>query len=76
MPEPTRSMAPPIPLSFLPGISQLERSPLEETCIPPMQVMLRCFPRMIPKETEVWKVELPGMVLMVSFPALIKSESS
>ena len=45
----TRSMAPPMPLTILPGIIQLAMSPSLETCIAPRMAASILPPRIIPK---------------------------
>ena len=45
----TRSMAPPMPLTILPGTIQLARSPVSDTCIPPRIDRAICPPRIIAK---------------------------
>ena len=45
----TRSMAPPMPLTILPGIIQLARSPFTATCIAPRIDRSMWPPRIIPK---------------------------
>ena len=48
----TRSMAPPMPFTILPGIIQLARSPFSATCMAPRIDRLMCPPRIIPKESD------------------------
>ena len=45
----TRSMAPPMPLTSLPGTIQLARSPLQATSMPPRTATSRWAPRIIAK---------------------------
>ena len=45
----TRSMAPPMPLTILPGIIQLARSPFTATCMAPRIDRSMWPPRIIPK---------------------------
>src|ERR1700743_75312 len=71
----TRSIAPPMPLTILPGIIQLARSPSSETCMAPSTATSRCSPRMIPKEVDDPKYAAPGNAVTVSLPALIRSAS-
>mmetsp|Transcript_51318 Transcript_51318/g.159064 ORF Transcript_51318/g.159064 Transcript_51318/m.159064 type:complete len:224 (-) Transcript_51318:1037-1708(-) len=71
--EETRSMAPPMPLTIFPGMIQLARSPLAATSIAPRMVTSTFEPRIMAKESEDEKVEEPGIMVMVSLPALIKS---
>mmetsp|Transcript_20425 Transcript_20425/g.38089 ORF Transcript_20425/g.38089 Transcript_20425/m.38089 type:complete len:363 (+) Transcript_20425:123-1211(+) len=73
---PTRSIAPPIPLTIFPGIIQFARSPFEETCMPPRIVRPTLQDRIIPKESEELNVEAPGTGVTVCFPALIQSASA
>eukprot|EP00116_Pleurobrachia_bachei_P018842 sb/3479104/ len=40
--DPTKSIAPPIPFTIFPGIIQLARSPLADTCRPPSMVRSTC----------------------------------
>ena len=72
----TRSIAPPIPLTILPGIIQLARSPLALTCIAPRIARLILPPRIIPNESADEKIDEPGMVVTVCLPALIMSGST
>src|SRR3954462_9263421 len=46
----TRSMAPPMPGTILPGIIQLARRPPASTCKPPSTVMSTCPPRIRPND--------------------------
>ena len=46
----TRSIAPPMPFTILPGIIQLARSPFCATCIAPRIERSICPPRTMPKE--------------------------
>src|ERR1700728_4859624 len=52
---PTRSMAPPIPLTTLPGIIQLARSPFSATCMAPRIAMSMWPPRIIANESDELK---------------------
>jgi hypothetical protein len=47
----TMSPAPPMPLTILPGIIQLARSPCSETSIAPSTVASRCPPRTMANES-------------------------
>ena len=47
----TRSIAPPMPLTSLPGIIQLARSPFSETSMAPRIAMSILPPRIIPNES-------------------------
>lgn len=40
--EDTRSMAPPMPFTIIPGIIQLAKSPFSDTCMPPRIVRSMC----------------------------------
>ena len=72
-PHDTKSIAPPMPFNLIPGISQLEISPVAETCIDPSTVISKWPPRIIPNESDEEKKEDPGIVVTVSFHALIRS---
>mmetsp|Transcript_13791 Transcript_13791/g.35551 ORF Transcript_13791/g.35551 Transcript_13791/m.35551 type:complete len:343 (-) Transcript_13791:465-1493(-) len=72
----TRSIAPPIPLTILPGMIQLARSPFSATSSAPSKVSCTLPARIMPNEVEDEKVDEPGIVVTVSFPALIMSGSS
>src|SRR6266496_861881 len=72
----TRSIAPPMPLTILPGIIQLARSPRTETCMAPRIATSMCPPRIMPKEVAESKNEAPGRTVTVSLPALIRSGST
>ena len=74
--EATRSIAPPIPLTMTPGIFQLAMSPFWATSIAPKIVRCTCLARIIPKLMAESKKAAPGRVVMVCFPALIRSASS
>ena len=58
LPQATKSMAPPIPLTILPGIIQLAILPDSSTSIAPITVRSTCPPRIIAKDSELEK-ELP-----------------
>ena len=51
----TRSMAPPMPLTILPGTIQLARSPFWATCMPPKIDRAIWPPRIIAKESALEK---------------------
>ena len=68
-----RSMAPPIPFTFLPGIIQFAKEPSCATCIAPRIVRSKCPPLTIPKESLEQKKEEPGKTVIVYLLALIKS---
>ena len=72
-PHDTKSIAPPIPFNLIPGIIQLAISPVHDTCIDPRTVISKWPPRIIPNESDEEKKEDPGIVVTVSFQALIKS---
>ena len=72
----TRSIAPPMPFTILPGIIQLARSPVSETCMAPRMARLMCPPRIMPKLSAEEKKLEPGSVVTVCLPALIRSAST
>ena len=72
----TRSIAPPMPFTRLPGIIQLARSPRSETCIAPRIARSMWPPRIMANESALEKVAAPGTNVTVSFPALIRSAST
>ncbi|MNQ97962.1 hypothetical protein D3C85_1136340 [compost metagenome] len=74
--EATRSMAPPMPFTILPGIFQLAISPFSDTSMAPKMVRSTFCARIIPKLMAESKIDEPGKVVMVCLPALIKSASS
>ena len=74
--EATKSIAPPIPFTILPGIFQLAISPFSETSIAPRIVKSTFWLRIIPKLKAESKKLAPGSVVMVCLPALIISASS
>ena len=51
----TRSMAPPMPFTILPGIIQFARSPFSATCMAPRIDRSMCPPRIIAKESALEK---------------------
>lgn len=77
-------MAPPIPFTSLPGIIQFAISPflatllleLFYTCIAPRIVKSKWPPLIIPKDSLLEKIDDPGIIVIVSLPALIRSGSS
>ena len=71
----TRSIAPPMPLTRLPGIIQLARSPRSDTCIAPRIARSMWPPRIIANESALENVDAPGTNVTVSLPALIRSAS-
>jgi len=42
----------------------------------PKKLISKCPPLMMAKEVELEKIEEPGIIVIVSFPALIKSGSA
>src|SRR5690606_3453968 len=72
----TRSMAPPIPLTIVPGMLQLARSPLSETCMAPRIETSPCPPRIMANDAAESKTLPPGRIVTVCLPALIRSASS
>ncbi|CAO2588889.1 hypothetical protein LEMLEM_LOCUS5179 [Lemmus lemmus] len=72
----TKSMAPPMPFTFLPGTIQLARSPYLETCIAPSMVSWMCPPRIMAKESSLAKKQPPGITVTVCLPALMTSAST
>ena len=56
----TRSIAPPMPLTILPGIIQFARSPRSETCIAPSTARSMWPPRIIPNESAESKNDAPA----------------
>mmetsp|Transcript_148346 Transcript_148346/g.474814 ORF Transcript_148346/g.474814 Transcript_148346/m.474814 type:complete len:217 (+) Transcript_148346:169-819(+) len=72
----TRSMAPPMPFTILPGMIQFAKSPFAATSMAPRIVMSTCPPLIIAKESAEEKVEEPGIIVMVSLPALMRSGST
>ena len=72
----TRSIAPPMPLTTLPGIIQLARSPVALTCIAPRTAMSTWPPRIIANDSAESKNDEPGRTVIVSLPALIRSGST
>ena len=74
--EATRSMAPPMPFTILPGIFQLAMSPRSLTSIAPRMVKSTCSPRIMPNESAELKMLEPGSVVTVCLPALMRSGST
>ena len=58
-PAATKSVAPPIPFTILPGITQLAISPLLVIYIAPNTVKSRCPPLTIPKDSLLENVVAP-----------------
>ena len=56
----TRSIAPPMPFTILPGIIQLARSPFSETCIAPRMARSICPPRIMANESALEKKLVAG----------------
>ncbi len=65
-----------MPLTRLPGIIQLARSPNCETSIAPRMAKSMWPPRIMAKESALEKEEAPGRNVTVSLPALIRSGST
>ena len=65
-----------MPLTILPGIIQLARSPFSLTCIAPRIERLILPPRIMAKESCEPKIEEPGIVVTVCLPALMRSAST
>ena len=65
-----------MPLTILPGIIQLARSPLALTCIAPRIERLILPPRIIANESCEPKIDEPGSVVTVCLPALMRSAST
>ena len=72
----TRSIAPPMPLTILPGIIQLARSPRRDTCMAPSTATSMWPPRIIAKDVAESKNDAPASTVTVSLPALIRSAST
>ena len=72
----TKSIAPPIPLTNLPGMIQLAKSPLEATYNAPKILKSICFPLIMPKLYDEEKNEAPVLIETVYLPAFIKSAST
>src|SRR4029450_2082089 len=60
----TRSIAPPMPGTILPGIIQLARCPCASTCRPPRTVTSTWPPRINPKDIALAKGLAPGRALI------------
>mmetsp|Transcript_22955 Transcript_22955/g.55691 ORF Transcript_22955/g.55691 Transcript_22955/m.55691 type:complete len:211 (+) Transcript_22955:99-731(+) len=76
LPQLTRSIAPPIPFTIFPGITQFAKSPFSATSSAPSTVTSMCEPRIIAKLSPEENIEDPGRVVTVSLPALIRSGCS
>jgi len=72
----TKSMAPPMPLTILPGIIQLARSPFSLTCMAPKIDRLILPPRIMANDWSLPKMAEPAIVVTVCLPALIRSAST
>ena len=72
----TRSMAPPMPFTILPGIIQLARSPFSATCMAPSSAMSMWPPRIMANESADEKKLVVGSSVTVCLPALMRSGSS
>ena len=72
----TKSIAPPMPLTILPGTFQFAMSPFSLTSMAPKIVRSTFWARIIPKLMALSKIEEPSRNVTVCFPALIKSASS
>ena len=71
----TKSIAPPIPLTNLPGIIQFAKSPSCDTYIPPKMVISKWDPLIIEKLSNDDIKEPPLTIVLVYFPGLIRSAS-
>src|SRR3954469_16718792 len=65
-----------MPLTILPGIIQLARSPFCATCIAPRIDRSMCPPRIIVNESALEKYDVVGGSVIVCLPALMRSGSS
>ncbi|MNT94334.1 hypothetical protein D3C72_2359920 [compost metagenome] len=65
-----------MPLTILPGIIQLARSPLSVTCMAPRMDRLILPPRIMANDWSLPKMAEPFMVVTVCLPALIRSGST
>ena len=72
----TRSMAPPMPFTSLPGIIQEAMLPSTSTSNAPNTVRSIWPPRIMAKESAELKKEAPVTAVTVCLPALIRSASS
>ena len=73
----TRSIAPPMPFTSLPGTIQLARSPFRETSIAPRIARSICPPRIMRERCRAdEKNEVCGKAVTVCLPALIRSAST
>lgn len=65
-PQATKSIAPPIPLTSLPGIIQFAMSHVLLTCKAPSIVKSKCPPLMMAKDFEEENNDPPGKIVTVS----------
>ena len=72
----TRSIAPPMPFTSLPGIIQLAMSPSCEISIAPRIARSMWPPRIMAKLSALEKNEWPGTPVTVCLPALMRSGST
>src|SRR6516225_291764 len=72
----TRSIAPPMPGTILPGIIQFASWPRSLTCRPPSTVMSTCPPRISPNDTALSNVHAPGIALTGRPPASVRYRSA
>ncbi|MCY1304386.1 hypothetical protein D9M70_541360 [compost metagenome] len=72
----TRSMAPPMPLTSLPGTIQEAMLPCTSTSKAPSTVRSTWPPRIIAKDSAEEKMEAPLTAVTVCLPALIMSAST
>ncbi|MOA33180.1 hypothetical protein D3C78_1544520 [compost metagenome] len=72
----TRSIAPPMPLTSLPGIIQEAMLPCTSTSKAPSTVRSIWPPRIIAKDSAEEKIDAPMRAVTVCLPALIMSAST
>ncbi len=65
-----------MPLTILPGIIQLARSPFSDTSIAPRMHMSMWPPRIMANDSAESKKAEPGISVTVCLPALMRSGSS
>ena len=68
----TRSIAPPMPGTILPGIIQLARCPPSSTCSAPSTVMSIWPPRISPNDIALSNAQAPGSALTGRPPASVR----
>ncbi len=68
-------MAPPMPLTSLPGIMKFAKSPLADTSMAPRMETSTCPPRIMPNDSDESNTDAPGTSVTVSLPALMMSLS-